>query len=129
MKNFLETVYKASLKELKGANIEIKRAGIELGLNIEIGDNFNWCITDEDVQEQAVHINKDFLKLLKSKSVQYPDTLDEDFLDIGPDDLLDIRFTDDSGTYLTTLYVGMLDVGGTSCLNYWIDFNNIEKVG
>lgn len=125
--SFLEEIYEASKKELKGANIVIERAGIELGLNIEIGSNRNWCLSEDDIEEQAVHANEELIKLLDEKSVSYSDCLKEDFLNIGPDDEVNIYLTDESGTYIVVLYVGHLDVGNTSCLNYWIDFNGIAK--
>ena len=125
---FLENVYEASKLERKASNIEIYKAGQELGLKIEIGDNFNWCESSDD-QEQAISLDSNLIELFKRKNISYNEDIDSDFFNLGADDYFETYIRDESGSYCITIYTGHLDVQGVGTLNYWIDFNNMKKCG
>lgn len=124
--SLLEKVYQASKENLKGANIVIRNAGEELGLNIKIGVNFKWC-TDTSQEEQAVNVTDDLVQLFDKNNISYSDCLKEDFLNIREDDTIDVFISDESGTYLVNLYAGYLELNNDNYFDYWIDFNEIRK--
>lgn len=124
---FLEKVYEASKLERKASNIVIYKAGTELNLKIEIGDNFNWC-EYSDEQEQAISLDSNLIELFKLKNIDYNEDIASDFFNLSPNESFETYIKDESGVYQITIYVGHLDVQGVSCLNYWIDFTDMKKV-
>lgn len=124
---FLEKVYEASKLERKASNVEIYKAGTELNLKIEIGDNFNWC-ESSDEQEQAISLDSNLIELFKLKNIDYNEDIASDFFNLAPNESFETYIKDESGVYRIAIYVGHLDVQGVGCLNYWIDFNDMKKV-
>ena len=124
---FLEEVYKASKLDLMGSNVKVYKAGKDLNLNIEMGNNFNWCESGDE-EEQAISLDENLIELFKLKDIEYSDKIESDFFNLAPNESFETYLKDESGTYSVTVYIGHLDVDGISCLNHWIDFNNIVKL-
>lgn len=122
--SFLRNIYNASNLQ---ANKEVQKIGKDLGLNILIGDNFNWCNEDEEhLKEEGVLVNENLIILLEKQGIEFSDALKEDFLFMKEGEELDIYLSDESGVYSTNIFVDYLDINGTQNLDTWLDFNNLH---
>lgn len=126
---FLEEIYKLRNKGYNcDSNIAIYEKGKELNLDIEIGDNFNWCITPDCSKEQAIVFNKELLTLFNLMNIEYNKEIEQEMINLQPDDTFELILEDNSGKYKTTIYLAHLDIRNSNCLECWIDFNNLTKI-
>ena len=122
--SFLRNIYNASNLQ---ANKEVQKIGKDLGLNILIGDNFNWCNEDEEhLKEEGVLVNENLIILLEKQGIEFSDALKEDFLFMKEGEELDIYLSDESGVYSTNIFLDYLDINGAQNLDVWLDFNNLH---
>lgn len=126
--SLLELIKENNVKGSLDSNFLIQDLALESGVQLEVGDNYSYCFDSSDIKETALIKTSELLEFLKSNNVSYPDTLEDDFLNINEYDNLTVYLNDSSGEYAVELFLGTLDINGNTTLAYWIDFSNMTEL-
>lgn len=126
--SLLKLIKENNTKGSLDSNFLIQDLALESGIQLEVGDNYSYCFDSSDIKETALIKTSELLEFLKSNNVSYPDTLEDDFLNINEYDNLTVYLNDSSGEYAVELFLGTLDINGSTTLAYWIDFSNMTEL-
>lgn len=117
------------LKEIfhsENANQKVKEYAKSMNIDILVGDNFNWLNDeDENLKEEGVFLNENFITFLEEKGIECSDIIKEDFRNTREGEDIEVYLKDESGVYYATMVTEYYDIDGVSNFGEWIDFNNL----
>lgn len=134
----MNTKFKEILDKNKGEmpltmNIAIMEAAKELGIDLDLGNNWKWSASATDTETQALAVNGNFLKALNKLGVETnckPEEADKlyDEAQNVEGNCLKLILKFDNVIAEAPLFLGHLDIRGLTTLDLWCDTNQIEIV-